>query len=617
MVANKKNIFLFIFSSLFFYPVFILCSDFSISLELSGIRYIKKNNVVTPTVFLGESFDLKAVISGTKRAANQPEIKGLENFEVIEKKPHTKVLASSSNVLIEKISSYNLTPNKLETFTIGPATFLHKGKKITSNIVTVEVARRTEKLESELTQKYENKSLDPPKEYELFCKLEADKTEVFTEEPITVTVSIYYRGTIAGVSGLQPPQFPNCTVKEVELAQKSMSSLNNKSYSVIKKTYLIFPKKPGTLFINPARAIYNVRVKQDNRGSSLFNQRILANFFNLGVKQKSSVSNSLTIEVKKIPAHKKQLDGIGNFSLFSASVDKTKALINEPIKFILSISGVANFDLVLPLKPVLPEIFKSYDSKTEFHESTSQDISAGTKNFEFIVQIPKAGTFTILPQTFFYFDTKTKSHKTLKTKPIIISVKMPAGGTPSLPKLILDEDQEQEFMAPVAQTDIHFIHEDVPASKKKTRRIPISFLIILSLLIPFVFYFKTVTRLFKKLLPKQKKLLPDYQKQLSIIISNKKLEESYPFFVNLFAKLFYVHKNIVNEDWVQTKLEETGFEKEKIYLFLKFFRDCAQYSFTAQYKEEINKETIEKFEQEANYWLLFIYQTIKNKGKSQ
>jgi len=602
-----------------FHSTVLWSADFSVSLEVSGIHYLKKNNVIIPTVFLGESFELKASIVGSKHSPNQLKISGLESFTIHSKSSHSNISVHNFDMQIEKTTGYTLLAKKLGTFRIGPATLRQNGKKISSNVVSIHVAQPSEQLRSKVvsrpqTNKSNNSSAT---EYELFATLEADKITAFTEEPVIVTISIYHRGNIAGIRGLRPPQFSSGTLKEIKKVKEFKTIRNGKTYGVIQKKYILFPSQPGTLSISSAQVIYTIRTNVQRDRAGFLSNQFFSSIFNSGVQQRVSSSNPLTITVTKLPPHTQAPDGIGTFSLFQATVDKTNVVVNEPIKLQLSITGQANFDLILPLKPQLPAHFKSYDSKTELKQDIEKNLAHATKTFEFIVQIPQAGPAVIPTQTFTAFDTQTKSYTTLRSNPIRLSVTMPPGGAAAYPKLPTESEAVEP---PVSTTDIHFIHEDGPISATKKGAIPLVVLLLITLIIPALFYSKSIVGFISSLSQHIRTLfggtsrrttLSKYQNQMTKLIESQEFDSLYPFFKRFLADVFAIHPRLVNEDEIKQRLTKHQLSPKHINAFIQFLQECAQYSFASQ---QIRSTDAEKFAQQANSWLELIYKSIKNQG---
>lgn len=574
---------IFLFCTLLFSSL--VADNFSVALELADVHYIKdKQGQIKPTVFTNESFRLKVIVTGDKKSHNRVKIAGINRFIKTGESNHSSVSINNSKVSVEKITTHVLQPRKEGSFQIGPAILKQNGKILKSNTVSVYVTKRTGKILHSTMQKVETGQ-------ELFCKLKTNKTEVFTEEPIEVTLEIYRGEDPPKIRGTVAPDFPNCNVKELKNLHEKKEIINGKAYSVIEKKYLVYPsKETEALNITPAQIVYHVTRRKKRRNLGFFGNELFSDFFDLGVQQKVATSNPLTIKVKKLPKHDKKIDGIGNFEVYRASVDKTKAMANEPIKLTLTLLGQANFDLVLSPMLKLPGNFKSYDSKIVNHESG--------KSFEFILQIPKAGIWTIPPQSFHYFDVNKKRYETIQSLPITITTEIPEGEV-SAPVVSISKDVPVEE----GQKDIHFIEEEVSLDEGSRDRLSILFLFIFILLIPclvFMSKVKEVAYPFYKKLFVSKNLLAKYQAKLNNIVEFNEPENFYNLFINFLSELHRVPASKIDESWIKLKLKKLSPEKKEA--FISFLNECAQYSFAS---EQINN--LEDFSKKANYWLLLIH----------
>ena len=92
----------FLFSLLYFTSA--LCAP-SVTLDLSGIRFLRDNGKIKPTVFLGETFTLQATIVGGRENVR---IKGLEQFITHGTNQSSNVSVDNSNLLIEQTINYKL-----------------------------------------------------------------------------------------------------------------------------------------------------------------------------------------------------------------------------------------------------------------------------------------------------------------------------------------------------------------------------------------------------------------------------------------------------------------------------------------------------------------------------
>ncbi|MBU1007826.1 BatD family protein [Candidatus Dependentiae bacterium] len=574
------------------------CDSLSISLELSDIHYIKdETGAIKPTVFVSDSFELKAIVSGTKQAPEELQIKGLEQFLIRGQSSSSNISINNSSLLAEKTTAYTMLPRQVGTFVIGPATVNQNGKTYESNTITILVTQQSD------TQNKPVSGQTNTSESDLFCKLTADKQTAVTEEPITITISIVRPEKNPRIRGLIPPKFPNCTVKEIEHAKEYRQKKDGQTVTVTQKQYLIFPQKTGTLTLQPAQAVYTVQEKRNNRksGFRFFDNDFFSDFFPTQAKQKVSASNSLSLTIKDLPSTQDYVDAVGSFRSFTAKIDKTTVVANEPIKFTLELTGHANFDIILPPKLSLPNFFKTYDSKTELSQDLTHNDSPGVKSFEFIFQVPESGKWEIPAQSLHYFDTKTKKYQTMQTAPIPITVSIPYGAQ-SAP---MPMPKQVKATAPTPTTsDIHFIEEHAQATEQPPTKIPIWGFALLLLLIP------VLSSLSPRglALTNRKSNLALYQKKLIDLIEYDEFEKLYSLFCNFFAENSDLSVSMVNEETITKALTKTDLSREKTDSFLDFLNECAHYSFASK---EMTTERLQKLKKKAEYWLIVISKTFK------
>ena len=609
----KKRLFIFL-ASIFIFTLKIFCDTPTISLEFSDVHYLK-NQPKIPTVFTGDSFQLKAVISGTEHATNDIKINGLENFSVNNVSTQSSVSIINSKVNAEKSTTYNLLPIKHGSFQIGPAQITYNGKTITSNNLKINVIEQ-DSLNKVKVIKSKNDT-SPQSSYRLFCKLTASKNEAFLGEPIIVKLLIYSHGQIIGIDGIKPPDFLGFETKEIKNINQSKKNINKKTFTVHEKQFVLFPTEQGLKTINPAQVVYKVKNQHNlKKAFSFFDDDFFPMIRNIGIEQKIAASNTLTINVQALPNYQKQIDGVGEFEQFESTIDKKEVLLNEPILFTLKIQGNGNLDQIVTPKLLLPKSFKFYESKIETTENLNSEYVGGTKKFEFIIQIPKIGQWEIPSQKFTYFDTNLKLYKTLETKPIIINVTFSEEqSNQNLNQSTnLEKNTEEKLKTNVEPIkDIHFIEEEAPTTQKDFPIFSLLTFIFLLMIPPFMFYLKKIKH---KLLPVYKKLfkfnknnLPTYQKQLKFIINNNKPEKLYLFFISFLSQIFDISVEKVSEELIESKLQKKGLNQNKTADFLNYLNTCARFTFAS---EKVSADELEHIQQKGYYWLLTINQIFKN-----
>ena len=594
--VDMKKMFLFLFL------IFIKLNGLEISLELKDAHNIKdeqtgtlnvSSDEIVSAIYLNERFKIIAIVDGAGRNSSEIEIKDLDKL-------HSSGLAQrqisfagfNNNLSSSTRYTYGFIADQLGEFEIGPAVIQQGGQAFTSN-----------KLVFKVIKKVSGQGVQDNKEYELFCRLEADKLNVVEGEPIELSLKIYRRGKVLQM-GVHQVQFPGFEVKEIEDAVNGQEEVNGKIYLVLEKKYILIPLDTGPKKIEPIQVSFNVPEKRRVQGLGVFDD--LSSLFGPMTKTLKSVSNGLQINVAPLPSYQKNVDGVGSFSKFEMIVDKNDAILNEPILLSLEIVGIGNFDQIIVPKLNLPDFCTYYESKTRTEREERVSYLAGKKIFEYIVQVGKSGRHQIEPQLFTYFDTENKTYKTLRSNPVTLNIKNP----PVQQGLSYDNYsniKENSSLDPTSYNeDINFIEEDVPFITKQSREaLPVIWIVVLMVSSFLIYFKKFFMNLFKRLFSGFfiKNVSAKLEKDLDLIISEEKAESLYKFFINYFSSRFNLEQDEINESLIENKLIDFGLDKEKVDMFLSYLHLCASLSFAAASDDYLDKS---KLLDKSKYWFFML-----------
>lgn len=330
--------------------------------------------------------------------------------------------------------SYILQAVKEGTHTIKGARVEAGGKALTSNDVNVRVIKAKTSAQpkpqvnaqqnntnnrQQQTQTTNDKITD-----NLFIKVYANKTKAYVGGEIIVTYKVYTRVNIVNNGINKLPDFTGFWAQDIESAAQGrleQTTYKGVAFNVatIKQTALI-PQKSGKLEIDPLIMDVVVRLRDNNRPRSIFDQ-----FFG-GFKDVNYqiASNKITIEASPLPSAGKPkgfTGAVGKFSI-SSIIDKDSLEANEAINFKVTYSGNGNIKFVQAPKINFPPDFEVYDPKASEKVSVNASGISGTKTFEYLIIPRHEGKFVIPELSFSYFDVASKSYKNLKTKPFPIQV---------------------------------------------------------------------------------------------------------------------------------------------------------------------------------------------------
>ena len=376
-------------------------------------------------VVSGDQFRLSFTINSQKvRDFRAPSIKG---FEVLMGPSRSTQYQNYNGVVTNSITfTYILMAEKEGTYTIPGATIVADGNNYTSNSVEIKVlppdqssgSGNSTSARSSRNQANSGKITDK----ELFMTATASKTNVYEQEAILLTYKVYTQVNLTALDG-DIPDLKGFHTQEVELPNQKTYSLehyNGRNYNtLVWRQLVLFPQQTGQIEI--PSVTFEGTVSQMVASADPFDA-----FFNGGnyVKiTKNIVTPKLTINVKELPAGKPAnfSGGVGEFTL-SSSINTQELKTNDAVTIKLIISGTGNMKLINTPEVGFPQDFEIYDPKVDNKFNLTRNGLSGNKVIEYLAIPRHAGTYTIPPIEFSYFDLKSQSYKTLKTDAYTLNV---------------------------------------------------------------------------------------------------------------------------------------------------------------------------------------------------
>lgn len=465
-------------------------------------------------------------------------------------------------------------------------------------------------------------------DFEVFCKLNIDAKTVFVGQPIILSAKVYSRGNILQI-GMENIKLPGFVFKEIQHVNKYQEELEGKNYTVLEKKFLLLSQEPGKIKIDPVVINFNVPMKRKSRHGFLDEDFFgaLPVIFGENYQQKRVLSNNLQIDVLPLPEYPGLVDGVGDFKYFKAYTDKNEVFVNEPILFNLQIEGKGNLDQVIAPKLNLPSNFRFYESKTGVEQDLTTNFLGGKKRFEYVLQVPQKGEYQIPAQKFTYFDTQSKSYKTLKTSSLNLNIKDSGQikDQENNNKSEIKEKNNSNKNNLESKQDINFIEENTQNFSENQKsfflkifenlnsvKLPgIFFLILLFLPILFLFkkYLRPVKNIANKIILnkfKTTKTSSKLLKNLEEIIEKKQAEKLYQFFLKYLSVKFDLQENNLNQDLIYEKILLLGWSQDKVDNFLNYLDNCAGIAFASKLKTgQINVEN-EKLLDKSKYWFFYL-----------
>ncbi|MDE6348002.1 MAG: BatD family protein [Bacteroides sp.] len=291
---------------------------------------------------------------------------------------------------------------------------------------------------------------------DLFITAPASKTTVYEQEAFLLTYKIYTLVDLRMFDNVKLPDFKGFHSQEVELPNDRRWGLEHykgRNYqSTIYRQFVLFPQQVGKLTIDAAR--FDASIAKATQVSDPFEA-----FFNGGSNyvevKKTILTPQLTIDVKSLPAKPADFSGgVGEFNITS-SINSTNVKTNDAITVKLVISGTGNLKLLSNPEVRFPEDFEVYDPKVDNKFRLTNSGLSGSKIIEYLAIPRNAGTYKIPAVRFSYFDSKSRSYKTLTTEEYELHVEK---GTGNAAQTIANFTNKEDLK--VLNEDIRFIKQN-------------------------------------------------------------------------------------------------------------------------------------------------------------
>lgn len=385
-------------------------------------------------VAVGEQFRLQYTINTQDvknfRAGNIPS----DAFEVLMGPSQSS--QSSFSIINGQVSqsasityTYILSALKNGTFTIPGAKANVEGKDVTSSSIKITVSGTVQQRSSagnRQQQQQQGAQVRPRGSaisgHDLYITATANKKHVYEQEPILLTYKVYTQVELTQLEG-KMPDLNGFHSQEIPLPQQKsfhLETVNGKPYRCVTwSQYVMYPQMTGKLEI-PSITFKGI-VVQENPNVDPFEA-----FFNGGsgyVEVKKDIkAPAITIQVDPLPSRPANFSGgVGQFTL-TATLDKDNVKAGDPVNVRIVVGGTGNLKLVKQPEIQLPKDFEKYDPKVSDKTQLTSNGLSGNMIYDILVVPRNQGNYEIPPLELVYFDTNTKSYKTLKTQPLKLTV---------------------------------------------------------------------------------------------------------------------------------------------------------------------------------------------------
>lgn len=380
-------------------------------------------------VATGDRFQIQFTANAKLTNFKAPD---LSDFRVLSGPNQSQSMSFVNGNMSSSVSiSYVLMAIKEGNYTIKPAVAAVDGQAYSTNSINISVSKGVNVQQQAQQQNQVDESINVSKadaSKDLFIKSSATKTTVYQGEYLVATYKLYTKVNIAGNELVKNADLNGFWSQEIDLgqAQWSQEVFGGFRWNVATiRKIVLFPQRSGTLTIDPLEMKFIVQ-RRASGGNSVFDQ-----FFGR-VENVEANLKSEPIKIKVLPHPENRpvsFNGaVGQFE-FTASLSSNQVKANEAINLKIKISGKGNLPLIDQLPIEFPKDFETYDPKVIDNYKTSASGVIGSKEFDYLIIPRHAGTFTIEPIEFTYFNPDTKSYQTQKSEPFTIIVEKGDGNS--------------------------------------------------------------------------------------------------------------------------------------------------------------------------------------------
>lgn len=238
---------------------------------------------------------------------------------------------------------------------------------------------------------------------EVFLNLEVEDKIIYENQPTVAVLRAFSKNfdNFRKLEHIQAPKQISAEVKPISYKKKDIESEEGEYASQILGTFLIFPKKTGTLEIEPISALLKTP------------------------ELSKIISNKIKLNVKNLPAGAPEhfKNAVGDFKVELHRIDKEKNIeVGKPIEVSVKLSGKGNLGLdVLP--KILPtDAYQVFRPQFVQHLSTHEDGYHGEIIAKYVIVPKKQGDLKIATEHFSYFDPVKNAYVDLANQELILKV---------------------------------------------------------------------------------------------------------------------------------------------------------------------------------------------------
>jgi len=399
------------------------------------------------TISDNETVTLTVVVNSQSLTAPRPTLPPLDGFDIVGTSTSNQISMVGTTITSEGQYRFQLRPTKTGTLTIPAITISLNGQTYSTDPITITVAQGSSTAPPTTAPQQSAPAPDTLNGQDFFVEAEVDNPEPYIGQQVIYTFRFYQAVNLFDQPRYDAPNFTGFWSQQQPNQTQYTTQAAGRTYRVTELHTVLFPTVAGKTTIEPA--VLTIP------GDIFSNGDILS-------------TKPIDLTVKDLPtgAPADFNGAVGHFTL-DAAVDSNKATVNEPITLKVTISGDGNLEN-LP-DPTWEDIdgWRSFESKATTDSSFKDGKFSGTRVYERLLVPTVAGTATLPPVRYVYFDPDAAAYRTLTTPPIRVTVAA-AKDEPPIPAVSSNGKQDISQLA----TDIRHIKAVPP--KLATAQPPIT-----------------------------------------------------------------------------------------------------------------------------------------------
>ncbi len=386
--------------------------------------------VNTTTVTLNEEINLTVYVTAPSTDIEVPQMPSLPNFNIYSAGQSRQVNMVNGKVTARLQFNYILTPRFAGKTTIGAFTVKVAGKDYETEPIEVEISRQTPSAPrtawEQIRQKAKQKKEDVPnvnsKLPNFFMTAQTNTKSAYINEQVTLKIRFYQSQNTLGQPIYDKPQIKGMFAEDVATRQ-GQETFGNRTYYYTELESALFGLVRGVAEIGSATVTYTSSEGVFDAFDMFFRG---AN----GGQTHKVESDILFVDILPLPTENKPASfygAVGSNYQISSSLDYYEVNAGEPVTLTVSVKGVGNLAAVKDIPvPEIDQSFRTYETSSNLSNKIAAGKLTGTKVYKTVIVPRASGNYTIPQIAFSYFDTETKTYKTINSEELHLKVLPPS-----------------------------------------------------------------------------------------------------------------------------------------------------------------------------------------------